>query len=107
MTENSTAVATTENEHKDFGTKIFKCIVCDREFPFTKREAEWMAERFGDNYAPPKRCKACRHIKPFNQQLSTKLVEQGKRAEEPLFMRGRSVQTYHPRIDTKNNRRYI
>lgn len=37
-----------------------ECKDCGNEFTFTEGEQAFFQEKFGDDFVPPKRCKACR-----------------------------------------------
>lgn len=42
------------------GDVIIECSDCGEQFVHTAGEQAFMREKFGENYAPPKRCKVCR-----------------------------------------------
>jgi len=46
---------------------IIKCE-CGTEFEFTEKEEQWYREKFGDDFHPPKRCKACREKKKAEKE---------------------------------------
>ena len=40
--------------------QTIKCVDCKEDFTFTEGEQSFFQEKFGDDFVPPKRCKACR-----------------------------------------------
>lgn len=42
------------------GDTTICCTDCRIDFVFTSREADFLAQTFGEGFKPPKRCKTCR-----------------------------------------------
>lgn len=39
---------------------ILMCVECKEQFSVPAGEQEWLAQKFGMDYSPPKRCRTCR-----------------------------------------------
>lgn len=54
------------------------CTDCGSSFPFTEGEQDWLTEKFGADYRPPRRCKPCRQKR---KQQSASLESQDTRVD--------------------------
>jgi hypothetical protein len=48
--------------------KQIECVDCGDEFTFTEGEQKFFQAKFGNDFAPPKRCKPCRAKKKAEKE---------------------------------------
>lgn len=68
-----------------------KCSDCNNPFTITEGEQQWLTDKFGENYKPPRRCRTCRQQRKLEKagQDAPAVPREDAPAEERASGKGR------------------